>query len=84
MFESVKLCLESDTVWITFIFPRHNEFLISRGSRWMITTLAFWHCACAESPDVINKTIGDILWGIIIKNICSAKDENIFYATIFK
>ena len=52
-----KLCfkhLESNNVLITLISPCNNEFLVSRGSRGMITILAFWHCACAESPDVIR------------------------------
>ena len=52
-----KLCfkhLESNNVLITLIYPRLNEFLVSRGSTGMITTVAFWHCACAESPDVIR------------------------------
>ena len=46
--------LKSNNVLITLIFPCFNEFLVSRGSRGMITTLAFWHCACAKSPDVIR------------------------------
>ena len=46
--------LESNNVLITLIFPRLNKFLPSHGSRGMITTLAFWHCACAKSPDVIR------------------------------
>ena len=28
--------------------------MVSRGSRGMITTLAFLHCAYAESPDVLR------------------------------
>ena len=52
-----KLCfedLESNNVLITLIFTCLNKFLASHGSRGMITTLAFWHCAYAESPDVIR------------------------------
>ena len=52
-----KVCfenLESNNVLITLIIPCLNKFLVSCGSRGMITTLAFWHCACAESPDVIR------------------------------
>ena len=65
-----KLCfkhLESNNVLITLIFPRLNEFLVSRGSREMIITLPFWHCACAESPDVIRPlaiSSGE-LWSIL-------------------
>ena len=29
-------------------------------------------------------TIGDVLYGIIVNIICTAKDENLFYATIFR
>ena len=59
MFESYvyKLCfehLENNNLLITLVFPRLNEFLVSRDSRGMITTLAFWHGACAESPDVVR------------------------------
>ena len=42
---------ENNNVLITLIFPHLNKHLISCGSRGMITTLAFRHCA--ESPDVI-------------------------------
>ena len=46
--------LESNNVLITLIFPRLSEFLVSYGSRGIITTLAFWHCACAESPAIVR------------------------------
>ena len=54
MYKSRLEYLESNNVLIMLIFPHLNEFLVSQDSRGMITTLAFWHCACAESPDVIR------------------------------
>ena len=52
-----KLCfehLERSNILITLISPHLKEFLVSRSSRGMITTIAFWHCTCSESPDVIR------------------------------
>ena len=43
------------------IFFRLIELLISRGCRGMITTSAFLHCGCAESPDVI--------WSFVISSV---------------
>ena len=56
-FKVYKLCfehLESNDVLITLIFPHLTEFLISRGSRGMISNLAFWHCAFPKSQVVIR------------------------------
>ena len=30
------------------------------------------------------KAIGDFFWGIMVLIICTSKNENIFYATIFR
>ena len=68
---------------MTLIFLGLNEFLVSRGSRGMITTLALSHCACAESPDVIKPLVISS-GGIMVNIICTTKDENIFYGTIFR
>ena len=85
MFESVQIMfrhLESNNVLITLIFTSLNEFLVSRGSRGMITTLAFWHCACAESPDVIRPLA--ISSGELWSTLFVPPRMKTFYATIFR
>ena len=80
-----KLCfkhLESNNVLITLISPCNNEFLVSHGSRGMITILAFWHCACAESPDVIRPLAisSEELWSTLFV----PPKVKTFYATTFR
>ena len=80
-----RLCfeqLESNNVLITLIFLCHNEFLVSRGSRGMITTLASWHCACAKSPDVIRPLA--ISSGELWSSFFVPPSTKLFYATIFR
>ena len=80
-----KLCfkhLESNNVLITLIYPCLNEFLVSCGSTGMITTVAFWLCACAESPDVIRPFA--ISSGELRSTLFAPPRMKTFYATIFR
>ena len=74
--------MESNNVLIALIFPRLNEFLVSGVSGGMITTLAFWHCACAESPDVIRPLA--ISSGELWSTLFVPPRMKTFYATIFR
>ena len=44
-----------------------KENFLSRGSSWIIKTLAQWHCLCTEIPDEINPlmTSSAELWSIL-------------------
>ena len=48
----------------------------------MITTLAVWHCACAESPDIIRPFA--ISSGELWPTLFVPPKMKTFYATIFR
>ena len=57
------------------------ESFLPRGSNEISTTVALGHCFLAEIPDS-TIPLTRSLWGIMVKIVCSRKNENILNTRI--